>query len=102
MTADWEGSIWDPGQLRNFVTAAGCQPSADPRAHSGDVDAQGRRGLGGLPSPLWGGVGGGGGAMWHLACLIEPPPSPTLPHKGEGADPVRAEVVQQLQRNTSS
>ena len=34
-----------------------------------------------LPSSLWGGAGGGGS-------LIRRPPTPTLPHKGGGSDPI--------------
>src|SRR6266702_6075929 len=44
--------------------------------------------LGALPSPLWGGVGGGGSAILRRWChrdLTAPPPSPT---RGEGADRV--------------
>src|SRR5216683_291665 len=37
-----------------------------------------------LPSPLWGGVGGGGRRMGHILCHISRPPTPTLPHKGGG------------------
>src|SRR5262249_41113639 len=46
--------------------------------------------LGALPSPLWGGVGGGGGAMflrWRHPHLAASPPSPALPHKGGGSTP---------------
>src|SRR4051812_35567532 len=35
-----------------------------------------------LPSPLWGGVGGGGG---DASMRKELPPSPTLPHRGGGS-----------------
>src|SRR5580692_11548377 len=37
-----------------------------------------------LPSPLWGGVGGGGRAAWHVGAVASRPPTPTLPHKGGG------------------
>ena len=38
-----------------------------------------------LPSPLWGGIeGGGGGVTLDLWRLTEPPPPLTPPHKGEG------------------
>src|SRR5258707_12411397 len=33
-----------------------------------------------LPSPLWGGVGGGGREMWRSKCPTARPPTPTLPH----------------------
>ena len=36
-----------------------------------------------LPSPLWGGVGGGGRAMGHRSATALDPP--TLPHKGGGS-----------------
>src|SRR5215831_19422231 len=37
-----------------------------------------------LPSPLWGGVGGGGRRMWHSnAPRHDPPPQPS-PTRGEG------------------
>src|SRR5262249_2086122 len=48
--------------------------------------------LGALPSPLWGGVGGGGGAMFlrwrHPHLTASPPPQPS-PTRGEGAHRVR-------------
>ena len=37
-----------------------------------------------LPSPLWGGVGGGGRRVWHICAKTSRPPTPTLPHKGGG------------------
>src|SRR5215471_17126745 len=40
-----------------------------------------------FPSPLWGGVRGGGGAMSHRRRGIALPPSPPLPHKGGGSRP---------------
>src|SRR2546426_2502115 len=43
-----------------------------------------------LPSPLWGGVGGGGSAIlrsWRHRTLAALPPSLTLPHKGGGTTP---------------
>src|SRR5262249_17951712 len=43
-----------------------------------------RLGRGLLPSPLWGGVGGGGREMWHSIAITSRPPTPTLPHKGGG------------------
>src|SRR5262249_1323801 len=52
-----------------------------------EMDVNPCRGLGGLPSPLWGGVGGGG-SSWRtpLAQQLRPP-SPPLPHKGGGSRP---------------
>src|SRR5215831_9693223 len=50
------------------------------------------RALGALPSPLWGGVGGGGPSADHRAT-----PTPALradpPHKGEGGDRVRRTLI---------
>src|SRR5712691_8758673 len=43
--------------------------------------------LGVLPSPLWGGVGGGGREMEASTLPNASPPSPTLPHKGGGSRP---------------
>ena len=37
-----------------------------------------------LPSPLWGGVGGGGRHVGHFNAAASRPPTPTLPHKGGG------------------
>src|SRR5215472_14707538 len=37
-----------------------------------------------LPSPLWGGVGGGGRGRRHFRATSARPPTPTLPHKGGG------------------
>src|SRR6266849_6328679 len=37
-----------------------------------------------LPSPLWGGAGGGGRAKWHARVNRARPPTPTPPHKGGG------------------
>src|SRR5262245_56830753 len=51
------------------------------------IDAEQCRALGGLPSPLWGGVGGGGHAIDAPVCPSAPPPSPALPHKGGGSTP---------------
>jgi hypothetical protein len=51
------------------------------------LDAERCRGLGVLPSPLWGGVGGGGRSVGHQSCFTAPPPSPPLPHKGGGSRP---------------
>src|SRR5262249_41465063 len=42
-----------------------------------------------LPSPLWGGVGGGGRERWHGIAVTSRSPSPTPPHKG-GRRRVRA------------
>src|SRR5260370_29187000 len=41
--------------------------------------------LGALPSPLWGGVGGGGREIRALSVRHALPPSPALPHKGGGS-----------------
>ena len=37
-----------------------------------------------LPSPLRGGVGGAGRAIWHIRAKTSLPPTPTLPHNGGG------------------
>ena len=42
---------------------------------------------GALPSPLWGGVGGGGRCWRTRLAQQQLPPSPTLPHKGGGSAP---------------
>src|SRR5262249_61299240 len=44
-------------------------------------DARRYRDLGAFPSPLWGGVGGGGPAVWHCGCLIAPPPPHPSPSR---------------------
>src|SRR5437899_12962655 len=46
-----------------------------------------RRKLGALPSPLWGGAGGGGRSWLTRLEQQQRPPSPTLPHKGGGSTP---------------
>src|SRR5947208_3554318 len=46
-----------------------------------------RKKLGVLPSPLWGGVGGGGRSLWTQLAQQQRPPSPPLPHKGGGSRP---------------
>src|SRR5215471_12435347 len=43
--------------------------------------------LGVLPSPLWGGVGGGGHCARRCRGIIARPPSPPLPRKGGGSRP---------------
>src|SRR5439155_8872465 len=43
--------------------------------------------LGVLPSPLWGGAGGGGRSLLTRLVKQQRPPSPTLPHKGGGSAP---------------
>src|SRR5262249_61209321 len=40
-----------------------------------------------FPSPLWGGVRGGGRCVGQRPCITASPPSPTLPHKGGGSRP---------------
>src|SRR4051794_41119108 len=45
------------------------------------------RALGVLPSPLWGGVGGGGSSWRTHLVKQQRPPSPPLPHKGGGSRP---------------
>src|SRR5262249_5227232 len=42
------------------------------------------RALGVFPSPLWGGVRGGGRCVRQDRCIPEPPPSPTLPQPAAG------------------
>jgi len=51
------------------------------------LDAEQRRTFGALPSPLWGGVGGGSREIGARTLPHAPPPSPTLPHKGGGSTP---------------
>src|SRR5262249_52313943 len=46
-----------------------------------------RRMLGVFPSPLWGGVRGGGDCVRQRRRVTAPPPSPALPHKGGGSIP---------------
>src|SRR6266446_5953031 len=41
--------------------------------------------LGAFPSPLWGGVRGGGRCSGQHQCFTASPPSPTLPHEGGGS-----------------
>jgi hypothetical protein len=40
-----------------------------------------------FPSPLWGGVRGGGRSVGQRQYFTASPPSPTLPHKGGGSRP---------------
>src|SRR5262249_52018091 len=47
-----------------------------------------RRTTGMFPSPLWGGVRGGGQWFWAQCVNNCHPPSPTLPHKAGGSRPV--------------
>src|SRR4051794_11203712 len=49
-----------------------------------------RHTFGVLPSPLWGGVGGGGSGWRTLLGRQLRPPSPALPHKGGGSRPAFA------------
>ena len=65
------------------------------------LDARQRRTLGDLPSPLWGGVGGGG-SSWrtHLVKQLLPP-SPPLPHKGGGSRPRLPHELIPFQRDTA-
>src|SRR5262249_27149746 len=44
------------------------------------------------PSPL---VGEGQGGGWRQARSLRPPPSPTLPHKGEGEDAASEQRLRQ-------
>src|SRR5262249_2397330 len=44
--------------------------------------ASGKRGR--LPSPLWGGVGGGGRRLGEWSCVAAPPPPPPLPQPAAG------------------
>src|SRR5262249_47455937 len=46
-----------------------------------------------LPSPLWGGVGGGGPKIGAPMLPNAPPPSPALPHKGGGSTPSARPVL---------
>src|ERR1700730_11328579 len=46
-----------------------------------------------LPSPLWGGVEGGGRGISPPTVRNAPPPSPTLPHKGGGSRPSLRRVL---------
>src|SRR5260370_39762967 len=55
---------------------------------------------GGLPSPLWGGVGGGGREGEAPALRIVPPPSPALPHKGGGSRPSVPPALTPFHRNS--
>src|SRR5262245_20936640 len=48
------------------------------------VGAEPCRGLGALPSPLWGGVGGGGPSVGHRSRFTAPPPFPPLPQPAAG------------------
>jgi hypothetical protein len=48
-----------------------------------------------FPSPLWGGVRGGG---LDISARAELPPSPTLPHKGGGSKPRRAVRTEPIAR----
>src|SRR5262245_49062768 len=43
--------------------------------------------LGAFPSPLWGGVRGGGRCVRQRRRITASPPSPPLPHKGGGSRP---------------
>ena len=53
------------------------------------LDARQRRTLGDLPSPLWGGVGGGG-SSWRTHLMKQLlPPSPPLPQRKSGLPDLR-------------
>src|SRR5262249_62171860 len=54
--------------------------------------------LGAFPSPLWGGVRGGGRCVRQRRCITASSPSPTLPHKGEGSRPSSPLEVECAQR----
>src|SRR6478672_618126 len=53
------------------------------------VDAKQCRALSALPSPLWGGVGGGGGALRTHLTQQPRPPSPALPRRKSGLPDLR-------------
>src|SRR5262249_36076844 len=75
--------------MTNTVTRQHCCLVASQRS---DSLAQWRRTFGALPSPLWGGVGGGGDCVRQRWCITAPPPPHPSPTRGEGADRVRARV----------
>src|SRR6266498_4692674 len=63
--------------------------------------ARWRRVLGGLPSPLWGGAGGGGQYWGTRFAPQQRPPSPPLPHKGGGSRPSSLRAMIPLHANYS-
>src|SRR5215510_13247903 len=69
--------------LTRNVARGSCSTVVSSRACSFVLEARWRHMLGVLPSPLWGGVGGGGPSADHRTT-----PTPALraypPHKGEG------------------
>ena len=75
--ADTAGS---DASICSRVTACGMMRARSWRCHS----------LGALPSPLRGGVGGGGRSTWHFRSNAEPPPSPTLPQRKSGLPDLRS------------
>src|SRR4051812_1127829 len=62
---------------------------AMPRGGRAVADGRARNfhALGVFPSPLWGGVRGGGSSWRTQLGRQQLPPSPTLPHKGGGSTP---------------
>src|SRR5262249_58184840 len=72
-------------RLRRPAPGAAAQRHRDRNRPQAVVKS--RRGLGVFPSPLWGGVRGGGGRVGQRRCITASPPSPTLPHKGGGSRP---------------
>src|SRR5262245_60873525 len=76
--------------LTRNVARGSCSTVVSSKACSFVLEARWRHMLGVLPSPLWGGVWGGGRAIfrrWRRRHLTVPPPSPPLPHKGGGSRP---------------
>src|SRR5262245_35257450 len=75
--------------LTRNVARGSCSTVVSSRACSFVLEARWRHMLGVLPSPLWGGVGGGGRAIfrrWHHRHLASPPlpqPAAGLPVSGK-------------------
>src|SRR5580700_125484 len=83
------GSMIEGKMARNVGRAGRPEPDApaEPCVRSSLIYADLLRGRGPaslLPSPLWGGVGGGGRAIRRTCATTSRPPTPTLPHKGGG------------------
>ena len=66
----------------NHVAGAALGRSAQSRVRLRPAVCVGAHGL--LPSPLWGGVGGGVVRSGITFVKAPDPPPPALPHKGEG------------------